>query len=86
MRSRKEGCSTALHRQQPPTQLQAQPQARLTARPDQEGLVVLPLLEIGHDTVHDMRLGREEVYGVDIAVGRPSLVDLLNVWVVVLVV
>lgn len=31
-----------------------------------------------------MRLGREEVNGVDIAVGWPSLVDLLNVWAMVL--
>lgn len=41
---------------------------------------VLSLVEIGHDTVHDMRLWREEVYRIDIAVRRSSIGNLFDVW------
>ena len=41
---------------------------------------VLPLLQVGHDAVHDMRLGSEEVDGVDITIGGAAVSDLLNVW------
>ena len=41
---------------------------------------VLPLLQVGHDAVDNVRLGREKVDGVDIAVGGAAVSDLLNVW------
>ena len=41
---------------------------------------VLPLLQVGHDAVDNVRLGREEVDGIDITVGGAAVSDLLNVW------
>lgn len=41
---------------------------------------VLALLEVSHDAVHDVRLRREQVDGVDIAIRRPPVGDLLDVW------
>lgn len=52
----------------------------LTRCPYQESLLILPLLKVCHDAVHNVRLGREEVYSVDIAIGRAALFDLLDVW------
>ena len=43
-------------------------------------LLVLPLLEVGHDAVHDMRMRREKVEGLDIAVGGSTVGDLFDVW------
>ncbi len=43
-------------------------------------LLVLPLLEVGHDTVHDVWLRGEEVEGVDIAVVGSAVEDLFDVW------
>lgn len=43
-------------------------------------LLVLSLLEVGHDAVHAKRLGREKVESFDIAVGGSALSDLLDVW------
>ena len=42
-------------------------------------LLILPLLEVRHDTVHDMRLRGEEVESFDIAVGGSSVGDLFDV-------
>lgn len=41
---------------------------------------ILPLLKVGHEAVHDVRLRGEEVYGVDIFVGGSPVGDLFNVW------
>ena len=41
--------------------------------------LVFALLEVGHDTVDDVRLRGEEVEGVDIAVGGSSISDLFDV-------
>lgn len=41
---------------------------------------VLPLLKVSHDTVHNMRLRREQIDGFDIVVRRSSVGDLLDVW------
>ena len=42
-------------------------------------LLILPPLEVRHDTVHDVWLGAEEVEGLDIAVRRSAVGDLLDV-------
>ncbi len=42
--------------------------------------LVLLFLEVGHDTIHDVWLRREKIQGFDIAIGRPSISDLLDVW------
>lgn len=42
--------------------------------------LILPLLEVGHNAVHDVWLRREQVEGLDIVVGRSSIGDLLDVW------
>jgi hypothetical protein len=41
---------------------------------------ILSLLKVGQDAVDDMRLGGEEVDGIDIAIVRSSVEDLLDVW------
>lgn len=38
------------------------------------------LLEVGHDTVDDVRLRSEEIECIDIAICWPSIGDLLDVW------
>ena len=43
-------------------------------------LLVLSLLQIRQDTVHDVWLRSEKVYGIDIAVSLAAIGDLLNVW------
>lgn len=55
----------------------------LTRSPDQIALFVFPPVEISHDTVNNMRLGSEQIDGVDIPIGRPSVFNLLNVWAAV---
>lgn len=81
IRSLSEGCSTAPCHQLPLTlPLRTSTMSRLTACPHQMRLSVLPLLEIGHDTVDDVRLWGEEVYGVDLAVGGPAVRDDLDIW------
>ena len=41
---------------------------------------ILTLLQVGHNAVDNVRLRRDEVYGIDIAVGGAAVSDLLNVW------
>jgi hypothetical protein len=52
----------------------------LTRCPYQERMPIFPLLEIRHDTIHDMRLRRKQVYSVDIAIRRPGLFNLFNIY------
>lgn len=49
--------------------------------PDKEGTAVSPLLKVGHDTVDNVRLGREDVEGIGIAISRTAVGDLFNVCV-----
>lgn len=41
---------------------------------------IFSFVEVGHDTVDDVRLRTEQVDGVDIFVGGAAIGDLLNVW------
>jgi len=78
MRSRNEGSNTilnsqSLHRVSPPI-------CPLTGSPHQERLPILSLLQIGHDTIHDVGLRREDIDDVDIALTGPAVLNLFNVW------
>jgi hypothetical protein len=78
MRSRNEGSSTiangqSLYRSSPAD-------CPLTRSPHQERLPILSLLQIGHDAVHNMRLRREDIDDVDIALTGPAVLNLFNVW------
>lgn len=42
--------------------------------------LVLSLLEIRHETIHDVRLWGQEVERIDIMIRRPSFEDLLDIW------
>ena len=44
------------------------------------GFLVLSLLKVCHHAVHDVWLRREEIESFDIAVSRPSVGDLFDVW------
>lgn len=66
----------------PVYQLQSPPSpllSTLTARPDQMCPAILLLLQVRHDTVHDMWLRCEEIYRFDIAIGGPSVGDDLDI-------
>lgn len=78
MRSRNEGSNTVLNRQ--PLHLCSPTGCPLTRSPHQECLSVLSLLQIGHDTVHDMGLWCEDVDDIDIALAGPAVLNLFNVW------
>ena len=43
-------------------------------------LSVFSLVKVCHDTVHEMWLRREEVYGVDIAVRWSAVGDDFDIW------
>ncbi len=43
-------------------------------------LLILLLLEVGHDTVDNMLPGSEKIEGVDIAVSWSAVGDLFDVW------
>jgi hypothetical protein len=78
MRSRNEGSSTVLNSQ---SLLRSFPTiCPLTGCPHQERLPVLSLLQIGHDTVHNVGLRCEDIDDVDIALTGPAMLNLLNVW------
>jgi hypothetical protein len=51
-----------------------------TSGPYEEEAAVSPLLEFRHDAVDDVRLGREDVYRVHVPLGRPPLLEALDVW------
>lgn len=77
MRSRNEGSNTIPNSQSLPCSIPAiRP---LTGSPHQERLPVLSLLQIGHDTVHDVGLRREDIDNVDIALTGPAVLNLFNV-------
>lgn len=42
--------------------------------------LILPLLKVGHDAVHDVWLRGEEIESLDIAVGLAAVGDLFDVW------
>lgn len=50
-----------------------------TRCPDQKEATVSPLLKLGHDTVDDMWLGRENVDGVNVSLRRPALLEALDI-------
>jgi hypothetical protein len=52
----------------------------LTRSPHQERLPILSLLHIGHDTVHNVSLRREDIDDVDIALAGSAILNLFNVW------
>lgn len=52
----------------------------LTSRPDQEEPPVPPLVKLGHYAINNVRLGREDVYGVHVSYGLSSLLEALDVW------
>jgi hypothetical protein len=53
---------------------------RLTRGPDEEEAAVSPLLKLGHDAVHNMRLGRDDVDGVHVPLRRSPLLEALDIW------
>ena len=53
---------------------------QLTRSPYQKHLPVLSLLEVCHDTVHNVRVRCEDVDRVNIAIRWPPIRDLLDVW------
>lgn len=78
MRSRNEGSNTIPYSQSLPDSFPTI--CPLTGSPHQERLPVLSFLQVGHDTVHDMGLRREDVDDVDIALSGPAVLNLFNVW------
>lgn len=50
-----------------------------TRCPDQEEAPVPPLLKLGHDTVDDVWFRGEDVYGVHVSLGRPAVLEALDV-------
>lgn len=43
-------------------------------------ILILPLLKVGHEAVHDVRLWGEDVESFDIAISWPAVGDLFDVW------
>jgi hypothetical protein len=52
----------------------------LTRGPYQEEPPVSSLLELGHETVDDVRLGCDDVYSVHVPLGGSPLLETFNVW------
>jgi hypothetical protein len=52
----------------------------LTRGPYQEEPPVSSLLELGHETVDDVRLRRDDVYSVHVPLGGSPLLETFNVW------
>jgi hypothetical protein len=51
-----------------------------TRCPYQEEASISPLLKLGHDAVDNVRLGGQDVYGVNVSLRRPPLLEALDVW------
>ena len=78
MRSRNEGSNTIANSQSLPHNFPIV--CPLTGSPHQERLPVLSLLQVGHDTVHNVGLRREDIDDIDIALTGPAVLNLFNVW------
>ena len=52
----------------------------LTFCPDQERSSIAASLQVGHETVDDMRLRRQKVQRVQVRIGRATMLDLLDVY------